>query len=171
MVRVTFDPGSIEGFTIRIFRTGDIGMLAARQSILYAQSQGWMRGLEINEGETSVAFLRGFREGRDQCWIAEIGGAMAGSVLVTDEGEGVARLRLLYVEPFARARGIGDALVGTCVRFARETGYESITLWTHTILADARRIYARYGFGIVSTAMHSEFGKPVQGETWQLDLR
>ena len=133
LVRATFDPASIEGFAIRVFRTGDVGMLAARQSILYAQSHGWMRALEVLEGEVTLQFLRGFREGRDQCWIAEVGGAMAGSVIVTDEGDGVARLRMLYVEPFARGRGIGGALVGVCVGFAREAGYARLTLWTHTV--------------------------------------
>ena len=170
LVRATFDPASIEGFGIRTFRTGDIGMLAARQSILYAHSHGWKRKLEVLEGEVTVQFLRGFREGRDQCWIAEVGGAMAGSVMVTDEGDGVARLRMLYVEPFARGRGIGGALVGRCVEFAREAGFARVTLWTHTVLASARRIYAGCGFRIVETATHYEFGEPVQGETWVLNL-
>ena len=170
LVRVTFDPASIAGFAIRPFRTGDIGMLAARQSILYAQSHGWMRALEILEGEVTVQFLRDFHEGRDQCWIAEVGGAMAGSVMVTDEGDGLARLRMLYVEPFARGRGIGSALVETSVAFARAAGYARVTLWTHTILVSARRIYAGCGFRIVETAVHHEFGEPVAGETWSLDL-
>ena len=95
---------------------------------------------------------------------------MAGAVFLTDEGEGLARLRLLHVEPFARRRGIGDALVGQCVRFARERQYERIILWTHTVLDAARRIYARHGFECTVTEIHHEFGEPVQGETWQLAL-
>ena len=74
-----------------------------------------------------------------------------------------ARLRLFYVEPFARGEGIGAALVTACVAFARAAGYAAVTLWTHTILASARRIYAAHGFAIVATAMHEEFGEPVQG--------
>ena len=81
-------------------------MLAARQSILYAQSHGWMRKLE-GEGDGAVPARVSRRQ--DQCWIAEVGGAMAGSVMMTDEGEGTTRLRMLCVEPFARGRGIGAA--------------------------------------------------------------
>ncbi len=95
---------------------------------------------------------------------------MAGAVFVTDEGDGVARLRLLHVEPFARRRGIGDALVGTCVTFARETGYHALTLWTHTVLESARRLYAAHGFACVETAVHERFGVPLQGETWRLEV-
>ncbi len=155
---------------LRTFRTGDMGMICARQAILYAETQGWGRGLEINVGETTTAFLRRFTPGREQCWVAELHGEMAGAVLLTDEGDGVARLRLLHVEPAAQGRGIGSLLVRTCVHFAREVGYTEMTLWTHTILAPARRIYAAQGFTLVHTETHTTFGVPVQGETWRLEL-
>ena len=157
-------------FTIRAFRTGDVGLVAARQSILYTEVYGWGRGIEINIGETTAAFLRDFKPGREQCWIAEVGSVMVGSVFLTDEGDGLCRLRLLYVEPFARGLGVGKALVRTCLAFARETGYTQMMLWTHTILETARRIYAAEGFELTETEMHEEFGTPVQGETWRLEL-
>jgi len=158
------------GFSIRTWRTGDMGLLASRQSILYREDYGWGRGLEANIAETVGAFVANFKEGRDQAWIAEVAGAMAGSILLTDEGDGLCRLRLFYVEPMARGRGIGDALVRVCLAFARETGYRTMTLWTHAVLTSARRIYAAHGFEIVATAMHEDFGKPELGETWRLEL-
>ena len=60
-----------------------------------------------------------------------------GSIFLTDEGEGLSRLRLLYVEPTARGSGIGEALVAACIAYAREVGYAAVTLWTHTILESA----------------------------------
>ena len=169
-VRLLLQPESVPGFAIRPFRTGDMGLIAARQSMLYAQSHGWGRGLEIIESEATTNFLRNLKPGREQCWIAEIDGVLAGSVFLTDEGDGTARLRLLYVEPFARRRGIGDTLVETCIGFARETGYARLTLWTHTILESARRLYARHGFVCIETAPHTRCGMPVDGETWMLPL-
>ena len=156
--------------SIRTFRTGDMGRIAARQSILYEDMYGWGRAIEIIEGDVTTAFLRNFKPGREQCWVAEVDGVMAGSIFLTDEGDGLARLRLLYVEPFARGHGIGGRLVATCVAFARETGYSTMTLWTHSVLESARRIYAAEGFELVETATHHDFGTPVQGETWRLDL-
>lgn len=157
-------------FQLRTFRPGDMGMIAARQSILYREVYGWGAQIEVHEGEVTTNFLRNFKPGREQCWVAEVGGVMAGSIFVTDEGEGLSRLRLLYVEPFARRLGIGEALVSTCIRFAREVGYRQMTLWTHTVLESARRIYAAHGFEIVDVRTHEDFGAPVQSETWRLDL-
>jgi len=168
--RLLLDPGAAAEVGIRTFRTGDLGQIAARQSRLYAASHGWGHGLEANVAETTAAFLRNFKPGREQCWVAEIDGVMAGAVLLTDEGNGTARLRLLHVEPFARKRGIGDALVRQCIGFARDKDYREITLWTHAVLDAARRIYARNGFDCVSSAIHHEFDQPVLGETWMLDL-
>ena len=166
--RLLLDPQAAGDFKIRPFQTGDASFVAVRQSLLYAASHGWGRGLETLEAETTAAFLRNFKPGQEQCWIAEIDSVMAGAVFLTDEGNGAARLRLLHVEPFAQRRGIGDALVRACLGFARESGYAEVILWTHTVLDAARRIYARHGFECISTDVHHEFGEPVQGESWRV---
>jgi len=168
--RALLDPAPPGSVSIRAFRTGDMGLIVARQALLYAQEYGWGPGLEINEGEVAAAFLRNFKPGREQCWVAELDGVMAGSIFLTDEGDGLARLRLLYVESAARGRGIGNLLVKTCLDFAQDCGYQAVTLWTHTILERARRIYAAHGFHLVETALHRVFGTPVQGEIWRLDF-
>ena len=168
--RTLLDPTPDKSFSIRTWRTGDLGLMTARQSAFYKHAHGWGRGLELNIADATANFLRNFKEGRDQGWVAEVAGAMAGSVLITDEGDGLCRLRLLYVEPMARGRGIGDHLVDLCLGFARDIGYRTMTLWTHTVLTGARRIYAAHGFEIVEVETHEAFGEPVQGETWRLEL-
>ena len=170
MARLLLGPETASCVTVRPFATGDMGAIASRQARLYADSHGWGRELEVIEGQVTTDFLRDFKPGREQGWVAELDGVMAGSVLLTDEGGGTARLRLLYVEPFARGRGIGARLVDACVAFAGPAGFDRITLWTHTVLEDARRLYARHGFVLVETAMHEAFGVPLQGETWMRAL-
>ncbi|MCB8876472.1 bifunctional helix-turn-helix transcriptional regulator/GNAT family N-acetyltransferase [Acidisoma silvae] len=165
------DPTAERGFTLRTFRAGDMGLIASRQSVVYREDYGWGPEIEVIEGEVTTNFLRNFKPGREQCWVAEVDGVIAGSVFLTDEGDGLCRLRLLYVESFARGLGVGRALVSACVSFARETGYREISLWTHSILETARRIYAEQGFTITETEMHERFGMPLMGETWVLTLR
>lgn len=157
-------------FNLRPFRPGDMGLIASRQAILYRERYGWNANIEVNVGEVTTAFLRNFKPGREQCWVAELDGQLAGSIFLTDEGDGLSRLRLLYVEPAFQGLGIGDALVSACVAFARSVGYPRVTLWTHSILESARRLYARHGFKIVETSEHALFGKPLMGETWELRL-
>jgi DNA-binding MarR family transcriptional regulator/GNAT superfamily N-acetyltransferase len=160
-------------WTIRPHRIGDMGLITARQAVIYAEMQGWTIGMEALIGEVTAHFLRHYDPAREHCWVAEVDGAMAGSVfLVAAEGSGnVGQLRLLYTEAWARGLGIGTALVDRVVRFAREAGYDEVMLWTHSVLLPARRLYAAAGFEIVSTEIHHEFGKPEPGETWVLKLR
>jgi len=161
--------GGAAPWHIRTFRTGDLFTIAARQSILY-EAYGWGRPMEILQGEITTQFLKQLNPGREQCWVADCAGRMAGAVLIVDAGDNVGQLRLLHVEPWARGRGIGSALVDECVGFARAAGYDMVRLWTHSVLLPARRIYEAAGFRIVSTEVHHEFGKPEQGETWELAL-
>ena len=70
----------------------------------------------------------------------------------------------------ARGLGIGHRLVEECIRFAKQCRYEKITLWTHAELIGARRIYEQAGFTLVKTWTHSDFGKELVAETWDLPL-
>ncbi|HEX7783341.1 MAG TPA: bifunctional helix-turn-helix transcriptional regulator/GNAT family N-acetyltransferase [Sphingobium sp.] len=155
---------------IRIAQAGDLALIASRQTILYNRDYGWGRGMEILESEVTTAFLRDFKPGREQCWVARRHERMLGAVMVVDAGGGVAQLRLLHVEPDARGMGIGGALVDQCIAFARDAGYAHMRLWTHTVLEGARRIYERAGFTITSVEFHNHFGEPIQGETWEMPL-
>jgi GNAT superfamily N-acetyltransferase len=90
-------------------------------------------------------------------------------MLVKDSPE-VARLRLLLVDPKARGLGVGARLVDECVRFARAAGYKRVTLWTHSVLAAARRIYRKAGFTLTSSEPKRSWGKDVVAEYWDLAL-
>ncbi|WP_200981076.1 GNAT family N-acetyltransferase [Qipengyuania soli] len=159
-------------WVLRPFRTGDMGTIAARQAILYEQENGWGTKLEAIILDIAARFLREFDPAKEQCWVAERDGRILGSVfMVKEPGEPeTARLRLLYVEPEARGLGIGNALVAECTRFARESGYNRIVLWTHAVLESARRIYAAEGYRIIASETQEEFGRPEVSETWLLDL-
>jgi GNAT superfamily N-acetyltransferase len=79
-------------------------------------------------------------------------------------------LRLLLVEPKARGLGIGARLTDEAIRFARTSGYQKITLWTHSVLIAARQIYQTAGFKLMRNEQHQSWGQPVTSEHWDLEL-
>ena len=158
------------GFMLRSHRPGDIGWIVSRHGALYAQEYGWDISFEALAADIGAQFIRNFDAACEHCWIAEIGGAPVGSIFLVKASDDVAKIRLLLVEKKARGLGVGRALVEQCLRFARDAGYGSVTLWTQSILVAARGIYQRAGFQCVKQEKHHSFGADLVGETWELEL-
>jgi DNA-binding MarR family transcriptional regulator/GNAT superfamily N-acetyltransferase len=156
--------------TIRPFRAGDLGWIVARHGAVYWDEYGWNHDFEALVAEVVANFVRDYRADREQCWIAEIDGRPVGSVMCVRVDDHTAKLRLLLVESDARGRGVGKALVETCIAFARGAGYRELVLWTNDVLIEARAIYERRGFVRVSTEPHESFGHNLMSEVWRLDL-
>jgi len=163
-------PAPPRAVVLRPHRSDDLGWVLARHATIYAREYGWGSQFKLLVGGIIADFLRGHDPVREGCWIAERNGEPAGSVMLVDAGHGVAKLRLLLVDPRARGLGIGRRLVEECVRLARDAGYRKITLWTQSILTEARTIYERAGFQLVEQKPHCSFGVDLVGETWELEL-
>lgn len=159
-------------YLLRLHRPGDMGWVVQRHGALYAE-YGYDETFEALVAEIVAGFIRHFDPRREHCWIAEQDGENVGSVFLIahPEREGVAKLRLLLVEPSARGLGIGRRLVEECTRFARESRYHTITLWTQSHLESARRIYQAAGYQLTHEAPHHSFSLDLVEQTWELDLR
>jgi DNA-binding MarR family transcriptional regulator/GNAT superfamily N-acetyltransferase len=155
---------------LREHRPGDMGWIVESQAAFYQGELGWNSRFEALVAGVVSDFLTQFKPQRERVWIAERDGARVGSIVLADGGDNIAKLRLLYVDTAARGFGLGRRMVDECVAFARNTGYEKISLWTNQPLLAARSIYASKGFKLVAEEEHDTFGALMVGETWELDL-
>lgn len=156
--------------SLRTHRAGDMGWIVMRHGALYAEEYGYGPRFEALVADICAQFLKTYQPKMERCWIAEIDGVPVGSCSLVRAETKTAKLRLMFLEPWARGKGIARRLVDECVAFAKKCRYEKIVLWTQSELVAARKLYARAGFQLVATKPHADFGKKLTGETWELKL-
>lgn len=159
-----------EAYVLRRPGPGDLGWVVHRHGVLYANEYGWDETFEALVARIVADYVDHRDPQREAGWIAEGDGERVGCVFCMKKDETTAQLRILLVEPHARGLGIGRRLVEECVRFARQAGYEQITLWTNDVLTSARRIYEKAGFSLIDEEPHHSFGHDLVGQYWTKTL-
>ena len=94
------------------------------------------------------------RDREAELWVAELDGAIVGTVTVTPEGSawreigrtGEGEFRMLAVAPAARGQGVGAALTQLVLERFRGAGSHAIVLSSLSAMTTAHRVYTRLGF-------------------------
>jgi RimJ/RimL family protein N-acetyltransferase len=131
----------------RELRPGDLGRIIAQHGRIYAPEYGVDATFEAHvAASVADAGKRGWPREREAVWIVEREGEHAGSLALTDEGDGMAALRWFVLDPALRGAGLGTRLVDELLELAEACGYERVGLETFSELRAAARIYRRAGF-------------------------
>ena len=161
-----------EAFVLRSPGDGDLAWVVDAHAAIYGVEYGWGDWFQAIVEDVVSDFREHFDPAKDRGWIAVRKGERGGAVLLVHHPHrhGVARLRVLLVDPRARGWGIGGALVRACTTFARSAGYHTITLWTNEALAGARALYRREGYRLLRSEVHPPFPADQPTEVWELSL-
>jgi GNAT superfamily N-acetyltransferase len=84
-------------------------------------------------------------------WVAEIDGAVVGTVAVRAKEGQTCELKRLYLRLDQRGAGLGQSLYEHAETFARGAGYARVWLTSSRRFARAHRLYQRNGFGLVES--------------------
>jgi len=79
-------------------------------------------------------------------WVAELEGAVVGTVAIRPKRDKTCELKRLYVSKTARGTGIGRALYAHAETFARGAGYDRIWLDSSRKFVEAKKLYEKNGF-------------------------
>lgn len=139
--------------TVRIAGPADVDVVGR-------VTEGAYRGdghLDIDGGEDYAVLLRdaGRRMAEATVLVAELDGAVVGSVTIAPYGTGWAEIsgagevevRMLSVAATARRRGVAEALMAAVEDEARRTGHTGVVLSTmEEQMVGAQALYARLGY-------------------------
>lgn len=103
-------------------------------------------------------------------WLVDSDGALSGSLALTDEGDGLGRLRWFALESRLRGHGLGRGMVAELLSTAREQRFERLELETFSALATAARIYLAAGFRPTWARVRTDWGPPITYQHYGLEL-
>jgi GNAT superfamily N-acetyltransferase len=131
----------------RELRPGDLGAIIAHHGAVYSREYGLDSTFEAHvAASVAAAGERGWPGDGEGAWIVEAGGRHAGSLALTDEGDGAAAVRWFVLDAELRGAGLGRRLVTDLVSEAERAGYERLSLETFSELGAAAHIYRGAGF-------------------------
>jgi GNAT superfamily N-acetyltransferase len=138
------------GIIIRLARADELDEVGRLTAETYL-GDGFLR-----PGNPYVEVLRdaASRAAKAELWVAEVGGAIVGTVTFCPPGsvyrqaaaESEGEFRALAVAASARGRGIGRRLVELCFARCRAFGFTQLVLLSQDAMQSAHRLYAALGF-------------------------
>jgi GNAT superfamily N-acetyltransferase len=156
VVRTTLEPG-------------DLGAIIGLHGVLYARESGFDTTFEAYVAEP-LGRCAAKHSPRERIWVADCEHRVVGSIAIVEATPELAQLRWFLVDPAARGRGLGTALVAQALTFAAACAYGAVFLWTVSALGGAARIYRAAGFDLIEQRPGRMWGVDVVEERYERKL-
>ncbi|GGO05598.1 bifunctional helix-turn-helix transcriptional regulator/GNAT family N-acetyltransferase [Saccharibacillus kuerlensis] len=105
-----------------------------------------------------------------RCWIAEMNGESAGSILLEQLDDDQLHIKLFMVESKRRGLGIGGSLLDEAITFARQTSCRKLMLWTIRGQRRLQGLLIKRSFKQTERPSVSYYGIHFDVEQWELQL-
>ena len=136
-------------FVVRVATPGDVDAAGAVVAAAYLHdlrvSAAYLERLRDAASRAAQAVLLVAAD--DMRVLGSVTYVVGGTAMAQLAASGEVELRMLGVDPSARARGVADGLVRACVDRARSEGHDRVVLSTQPEMLAAQRLYERLGFG------------------------
>ena len=142
--------------TIRSIAPGDNAALARAVRETLAEFGAAKPGTAYYDTATDHLYELFSQTPRSAYFVAELAGqVLGGGGIFPTEGLPADTVELvrLYLRPAARGRGVGKALINSCLGAARAAGYARVYLETTEELTQAIPLYEKLGFAYLDRAL------------------
>ncbi|NOH31471.1 GNAT family N-acetyltransferase [Vibrio mediterranei] len=129
-------------------RPGDIGQIIKQHGLLYSSEYGYDVTFEAYVAEPLAQFAKRNND-RERIWLVRLDNKLVGTICICALSEFEAQLRWFSIDPVARRKGVGKALMEQALDFCLDRGYSKVVLWTVAGLAVSKSLYIKYGFSKV----------------------
>ena len=153
-------------------RPGDFEAIVAHHRHVYGDEYGVdSRFGDFVAKAVARAAEHGFPGEREAIRIVELDGEHAGSMGLSNEGDGEAAIRWVVLSPEVRGNGLGRRLLGEMLAFAEDHGYRRVWLETFSDLQAAAHLYREEGFVVTSADTAPRWGREsVTFQRYELEL-
>ncbi|WP_136443049.1 GNAT family N-acetyltransferase [Pacificoceanicola onchidii] len=156
--------------TLAPFSPDDIDWLVEAHQSQYAQDEGFDESFGALVAQILNDFAADHDPERERGFIAWEDGQRLGCIFCVRLSDETAKLRLFFLTPDARGKGLGKRLLQANMDFAKDAGYRRMELWTHESHRAACALYAAHGWVLRASKPVTSFGVPLIEQAWDIDL-
>lgn len=149
-------------------KPGDLGTIVHLHGTIYADEYGFDTTFEPYVAIPLSELVLNKSTEEQRIWIARGDDKIVGTIAIVEGTDSLAQLRWLLVQPEYRGNGLGKMLVRKALKFASETGYSGVFLWTVSILHAAKHIYKIHQFRKTEEKTHRIWGRLLTEERYEL---